>query len=101
MRKEDMKAGQRIVLTENVEHTSLTKAETLKPGMKGTIIRVLNMFRSNQVIASNVVVEFDDYIGRTVQTMEGSFIGKGGHCQVFSSKNLIEIAKVCKRKNNY
>lgn len=101
MRKEDTKTGQRIILTENAEHTSLAKAATLKPGMKGTIIRVLNMYRNNQTIASNVVVEFDDYIGASVRTMEGSSIGKEDHCQVFSSKLLIEIAKVCRRKNNY
>ena len=90
MRKEDIKIGQRIILTEEAETLDyVDKNHSFKAGMRGKII--------DRSLPYGAVIEFDDCINGH----DGSGKGKNGHCWWLPKGILIQIAKVCKRKNNY
>ena len=89
MKKEDIKIGQRIVLTEEAETLYYGfKKSDFKVGMRGTVIDTLPF---------NALIEFDDFINGH----SGEKRGKRGHCWWFYKEDLIKIAKIYKRKNNY
>ena len=92
MRIEDIKIRQRIILTEEAEIYHKKNFFNFKAGMKGTIIFITQEL---------VLIEFDDFINGHDGNRRGSIKGKDGHCWWISEEGLIEIAKVCKRKNNY
>lgn len=95
MEEKDVKIGQRIVLTKEAETLDyITKKSEFKAGMRG---KVIDIDCSNSV----VLIEFDNHIGVTVRTVEGSIVGKDGHCWCFCKEDLTQIAKTLKRKNNY
>ena len=90
MKIEDIKIGQRIVLTKEVETLNyIDKNSNFKAGMKGTIIGCAR--------TSGADIEFDDWI----DGHDGNYRGKMGHCWWLPEEILVDIAKVFKRKNNY
>ena len=92
MKKGDIKIGQRIVLTKEARlflYGGISSG--LKEGARGTIIDIID------TDSFEVLIEFDDYI----DGHNGSGRGKYGHCWWFNKEDLIKIAKICKRKNNY
>ena len=89
MRKEDIKTGQCITLTEEIETYYPNEYFNLKAGMRGKIIDYSSPY--------DALIEFDDFI----YGHDGDGKGKNGHCWLLSKEVLIKIAKVCKRKNNY
>lgn len=99
MRKEDIKTGQRIILTKEAETLRyVDKNHSFKAGMRGKIINTRN------TLASRVLVEFDDciFLGHNGASVDpNTATGKDGHCWWFYKEDLIKIAKIYKRKNNY
>ena len=94
MRIEGIKIGQRIVLTKEAETGVLDYGDSnsnFKAGMSGEIIGIAN------TTSGRVLIEFEDYI----DGHSGDSKGKRGHCWWFNKEDLIRIAKIRKRKNNY
>lgn len=98
MKREDLRIGQRIILTEEVETLdNIDKNRHLKAGMRGTIINKDYRFKDGCI----VLIEFEDYINGHDGNKRGDVRGKNGHCWWLYKEDLTQIAKVCKRKNNY
>lgn len=99
MEERDIRTGQRIVLTKEAETLRYSdKNRSFKAGMRGKIIH------ANSALISRVLVEFDDriFLGHNGASVDPNVpIGKNGHCWWFYKKDLIKIAKIYKRKNNY